>query len=193
MKISGILMASGNSSRFGEDKAFLEFKDTNFIENTLDMLISSKLYEIKAVVNSKLFDFLKNKKLHQKVELVLNQKSKLGQSKSIQLGVMSSSKVDGFMFVALDQPFLTFQTVNLLIDSFRANTILVPHFRQKSSLPTIFDRRFKDELINICGDKGGRDIIKKYSNLVQTVEIEDEKEGFDVDTKEDFKRLKEML
>lgn len=193
MKISAILMASGTSSRLGKDKAFLKINKINFIENILSLLIKSQIFEIKVVANSKIFNFLCEKKWNSKVQILQNIDNHLGQSSSIKIGVEACSSTDGYMFVALDQPFLTITTINQLINSFQKSKIIVPYFGDKTGLPTIFDREFKDELMGISGDIGGRDIIKKHSNVVKLIHIKSDKEGFDVDTRDDYELFKMIL
>lgn len=193
MKISAILMASGVSKRFGEDKAFLPFKDTTFIENILYLLTKSKVDEVKAVVNSKIYNYLSEKTRDKKIKLIKNTQNLHGQSKSIQMGVSSCHNTDGFMFLSLDQPLLSVKTIDLVIKNFEEEKIIVPNYGGKNGLPTIFAKIYKNELENIVGDIGGREIIKRHIQMVKRVKIEDEKEGFDVDTKEDFERLKKII
>ncbi len=193
MKIYAILMASGVSKRFGEDKAFLPYKNTTFIENILHVLKNSKILHVKAVINPKIYNILNKKTWDKKISLVLNKDYLKGQSSSIRLGVKECEGADGFMFLSLDQPLLRTNTINLIIENFQNGKIIVPKYKDKNGLPTIFDKKFKNELENIKGDIGGRDIIKKHIKDVKFVKIENEYEGLDIDTKEDFEKLKEMI
>lgn len=193
MKIDAILMASGISKRFGKDKAFLPYKNTTFIENILNTLCMSNVSSVKAVINPKIYKFLSEKTLHDKIDLIKNESYLKGQSESIRLGVESCEGCDGFMFLSLDQPLLSVDTINKVLENFENGKIIVPKYGEKNGLPTIFDQKFENELKNIKGDIGGRDIIKKHIKDVKFVKIENELEGLDIDTKEDFKKLKEMI
>ncbi len=193
MKIDAILMASGISKRFGEDKAFLLYKNTTFIENILNTLYLSNVSSVKAVINPKIYKFLSEKTLHDKIELIKNEEYLSGQSASIRLGVKSCEKCDGFMFLSFDQPLLSVQTINEVIKNFENGKIIVPKYNEKNGLPTIFDKKFTHELKHIKGDIGGRDIIKKHIQDVKFLNIQNAHEGLDIDTKEDFLTLKDMI
>ncbi len=193
MNINAILMASGISRRFGEDKAFLPCKNTTFIEHILNLLVDSKILDIKAVINPKLHEYLSKKKLHEKIKLIKNDGYLKGQCESIRLGVESCENANGFMFLSLDQPFLSLNTINMIIDNFESGKIIVPKYSDKNGLPTIFDKKFSEELKNINGDIGGRDIIKKHINDVKFLHIKNSIEGLDIDTKQDFEKYKELM
>ncbi len=193
MKIDAILMASGISKRFGENKAFLPFKNRTFIEHILHVISNSNILHVKAVINPQLYEYLSKKNLHVKIELIKNNEYLKGQSKSIKLGVESCEKSDGYMFLSLDQPLLSVDTINLVLKNFEQGKIIVPKYEDKNGLPTIFDKKFANELKNIKGDIGGRDIIKKHFKDVKFVKIENPLEGLDIDTKDDFEKLKELI
>lgn len=53
-------------------------------------------------------------------------------------------------------------------------------------MPTIISSIYKDELLNITGDRGARDLVNKYIHKVRKIYIEDERLGMDIDTPEDM-------
>jgi len=69
-------------------------------------------------------------------------------------------------------------------------TIFVPRYNKKHGMPTIFLAKWKDELLKIKGDIGGREIIKKNTNEVLFVDIKNAYEGFDVDTWKDYEVIR---
>ncbi len=186
-------MASGISRRFGENKAFLPFYNTTFIEHILHVITNSNILHVKAVINPELYEYLSKKDLHVKIELIKNEDYQKGQSVSIRLGVESCQNSDGFMFLSLDQPLLSVHTINLVLQNFEQGKIIVPKYDEKNGLPTIFDKKFSNELKNIKGDIGGRDIIKRHFEDVKFIHVKNPNEGMDIDTKQDFEKLKEMI
>ena len=52
------------------------------------------------------------------------------------------------------------------------------------SNPKIFSSRYRDELMNLSGDTGGRQIIASHSDDLLLVEAADEIETIDIDTNE---------
>ena len=50
--------------------------------------------------------------------------------------------------------------------------------------PVIFSKKYAEELLNLSGDVGGRQVMERHKEDVRFFEIEDEKELFDIDKKE---------
>ena len=71
--------------------------------------------------------------------------------------------------------------------------ICVPVYRGKRKTPAIFRRRLYTQLMGIKGDKGARQLIDDNPDRVLAVEIKDPICFFDVDTRQDFERLKKNL
>ena len=57
-------------------------------------------------------------------------------------------------------------------------------------MPTIFLAKWKSELLKINGDMGGRDIIKNNLSEVLLIDIDNAREGFDIDTWEDYEEIR---
>ena len=57
-------------------------------------------------------------------------------------------------------------------------------------MPTIFLAKWKSELLKINGDMGGRDIIKNNLSEVLLIDIDNAREGFDIDTWEDYEVIR---
>ena len=95
------------------------------------------------------------------------------------------------MFLTGDMPYIDSKLIDRLIEEHKKNpnSIIVPYYNGKQGMPTIFSKEYKEDFLNINGDKGGRDIIRKNPNLVKKVYIRDEKLGIDIDTMEDVGRL----
>lgn len=86
-------------------------------------------------------------------------------------------------------PFLTKNTLLRLIYEFQKyNQIIVPFINGSKKAPVLFPKRYRNELINLKGDSGGREILKK-ENFIR-YDFRNSKEFFDIDTQNDLKKLK---
>ena len=195
-KISAIIMASGKSKRMGTNKLLLEYRGITFIENTLEKVLNENFYELAIVISDKKVrkkcqDYIKkSEKDEKKIYIVDNKKSEKGQSESIKIGLKTLGKCDGYMFFSCDQPFLTSDTIKKILQNFKTKGITIPEYNGKRSLPVIFGENFKDELLKLEGDTGGKTVISNHQDKIKIVEIENPYEGKDIDTKEDYEMLK---
>ena len=128
----------------------------------------------------------------QNISVAHNAKAHLGQSEGLKLGVKEAEGSTAYMFLVGDQPLLTSTIIDNLLKEYKESnsTILVPYYNGNKGMPMIISSEFKEELLKIVGDKGGRDIVKDNINIVKKVYFEDENLGMDIDTQEDIHRLK---
>ena len=57
--------------------------------------------------------------------------------------------------------------------------------------PNVFGRRYREELLALSGDRGGRGILKRHAGQVSWLEVSDERELTDLDTREQEKAMRE--
>ena len=201
-KISAVIMASGKSERMGENKLLLEYKGMTFIENILEKVINEKFYEVAIVVSDrkvkkKCQDFIEkfneinnSETAERSIYIVENREPEKGQSESIKLGLKILRKCSGYMFFSGDQPFLSKDTIKKVMRNFKEGMITVPEYNGKKGLPTIFGKNFKNELLELEGDTGGKPVIERNKDKIKIVKIENPYEGRDIDTKEDYEMIK---
>ena len=196
---AGIILAAGESTRFGRPKQLLRLNDRCLIEWVLAAALNSKLNRIVLVLgyaHRKILQTLGEKLQHSKVSVEINLQFKKGQSRSLSVG-LSKVKDDfpAVMFLLGDQPMLNAAIINILLERFWTDDkdICVPIYRGKRKTPTIFSRRFYTQLMAIKGDTGARQLIDDNPDRVLGVEVDDPICFFDIDTQNDFENLKKML
>ncbi|CCQ95100.1 conserved hypothetical protein [[Clostridium] ultunense Esp] len=183
--IAGIIMASGFSKRMGEDKLLMEIDGVKMVERVIRSCKDSSLDEIILVYRRK-----EVRKIGKKysIKTIYNPNAYLGQSESMKLGIKAIKDCQAYMFLMGDQPFITKRLIDRLIEEYKndKSTIIVPYYNGRNGTPTIFSSKFKDDLLQVEGDKGGRDIIRRNVSSVKKVIIDDGKLGLDVDREEDL-------
>lgn len=187
--ITGIIMASGFSRRMKRDKLTIEIDGIKIIERVIKAAVNSQLDEIVLVYRT---DEIKMIGKKYNLKTLYNPVAHLGQSASVIIGTKNSEPKSALMYFVADQPYLNTPVIDRLIDEYnnRAENIVIPYFNNVFGMPIIFPPRFRHELLNVLGDKGGREIIRNYPELLTEVYFKDEILGVDMDKPEDIQAFK---
>lgn len=184
--VSGIILAAGFSKRMGTNKLLLPVAGIPVIERVISIVSKARIDEVIVVCASEGVGRIGNE-YHAKV--IRNTSQELGQSHSIKLGVENCSlDTDGFMFFVGDQPFMTEDIINSLIESFEDSNYnaVVPFYCGNRGNPVIFSSKLREKLLSLNGDVGGRKLFAELGADILEVPFDSETLGFDIDTKEDY-------
>jgi molybdenum cofactor cytidylyltransferase len=99
-----------------------------------------------------------------------------------------------WLLVPADHPVLLPETVTALLEGARANAgrILIPTCRGRSGHPTVFAWRHALEVDQIPPDMGFNWLVRRHAADVVHVPFENEGVLLDLDTPEDYERLKSI-
>jgi len=123
-------------------------------------------------------------------EIVINRRPQAGLSKSVRLGVLAAEPGDSLFFFTGDQPLLDRETVAAILDADDGASIVYPQGPDGAPKnPSLFAPRFREALLALEGDEGGRQIRRLYPEACRPVPIVDAKVLLDVDTMEDYERV----
>jgi molybdenum cofactor cytidylyltransferase len=187
--IYGIILAAGEGKRMGKVKLTLPLGDKQLIEWVLQAVKLTPLDRYFLVVRPEDKDIIKIGKAWG-AEIVLNPDFRKGMSTSIKKALLkiNNQEVEGFFLILGDQPLITSKIINKLIKSFSPGKgeIIVPYFKDKRGNPVLFDIYWKDELMAVTGDVGGRVLIKAHPEKINRVNISDRAILFDIDQEKDY-------
>jgi len=194
--IYGIILAAGEGKRMGKVKLTLPLGNKKLIEWVLQAAKLTPLDKYFLVVRPEDKDIIKIGKTWG-AEIVLNPDFRTGMSASIKKALLkiNTQEAEGFFLILGDQPLITSKIINKLIKSFSPGKgeIIVPYFKDKRGNPVLFDICWKDELMAVTGDVGGRVLIKAHPEKVKRVNISDETILFDIDQKKDYLKAQMYL
>lgn len=185
----GIILAAGYSKRMGTNKLLLAFKGKKIIENVIEEAITSKLDKVYIVCRE---DETKDIASKYPINIIINERAYEGQSTSVVEAIKEmGDNADSYMFLMGDQPLIHRDFINDMIDFFCNNraSILVPYYSGKRGTPVIFSSKWKQELLQLKGDEGGRQIIRENSDVVSEYKVDSKALGKDIDTVEDYEEL----
>ncbi len=184
--ITGIILASGLSRRMGSDKLLLPVDGIAIVERVMQAADASLLDDIIVVYqNPVVRKFAERYRIRQ----VYNPDAALGQSASVKAGVLAAlPQTQAYMFLTGDQPRLDTATINLLIAAWQylKDHIIIPVYGGRRGSPVIFPSRFREHLLALEGDTGGRAVIEQAPEIVHCIYMPDADAGIDIDTPEEY-------
>jgi molybdenum cofactor cytidylyltransferase len=186
--ISSILLAAGESRRMGQPKQLMSFGQHTILEQAIDNLVNSAVSETVVVLGHKAEELVKTI-TNKPVKIALNPDYQQGMSTSIIAGLnLIDSRARAIMLAMGDQPFVDSQTINSLLEAFVAHNkgIIIPVHQGRRGHPAIFAIRYRDELLRIVGDIGGREIIDRHPDDVLEVAVDCEGVCIDIDTMDTY-------
>jgi molybdenum cofactor cytidylyltransferase len=195
--IAILILAAGNSSRMGEPKQLLPWKNTfllNHAINTAVLLDNSKTF----VVLGANYERIQSKIQRDDISIIYNANWELGLGSSIAFGVRSfmtkEHNFEGILIMLSDQPLVDFNYLKMLSSSFKPgiNQIMASNYGpntsgEKLGVPALFDTYYFEELSELNQDKGAKKVISRHIENVSTLNA-----NYlisDIDTMEDYERL----
>jgi molybdenum cofactor cytidylyltransferase len=193
--ISAVVLAAGRAQRLGEQKLFLPLRGKPVLQWVLESALASELGEVVCVTRELESARRQLKLNNERLVWLTNHAADRGQSTSVIAGLWATHpNSDGAMFLVGDQPLISTELINALIEKFTEESawIVAPTFKQQPRNPVIFHRNLFPELLQLTGDRGGRTLINKHKNNSVLVEWNDEMPFLDLDGHEDYERLKQI-
>ena len=186
MKPVGVLLAAGNSTRFGGNKLthLLDSGDTIGLRSGRHLI--SELDECIAVVRNT--DIELGDDLSQLgFKTVIQPNPEAGMGNSLSRAIQASKGADGWIISLADMPWIKSETLRLVIASvYGGAPVTAPVYHGKRGHPVGFNKRFRDELLALDGDTGARTLLCAHAELIQLIDVDDPGILHDVDTLDDL-------
>jgi molybdenum cofactor cytidylyltransferase len=190
--VAGVVLAAGESTRFGKPKQLLDWKGQSFVRAVAMTALKAGLSPVIVVTGAN----------HEQIEAVVkdlnviivrNDDWQSGQGSSIKTGIHQlrspNHEAGSVIFLLADQPQITTPIIHALTAKHAEGLepIVAPTVLDQRANPVLFDRVTFDDLLNITGDVGGRAIFHKHH--VEYLPWHDDRMLLDVDTPEHYERL----
>jgi len=184
MAITGILLAAGDSRRFGSDKLVYPLANGIPLAVASARLLKAAVDNALAVVRPQakiLADWLREEGL----EVVTGTQAEMGLGASLACGVTASLRAQAWVIALADMPFIQVATVQTLVNLLRqGGTIVAPQYQGKRGHPVGFSQQFATQLRHLRGDRGARTLLQQYP--VHLFDCEDPGILWDIDTPQDL-------
>ena len=188
MKVAGVVLAAGASTRMGENKALLRAGDQTFLDSLGTALALGGCDPVLAVVAEPLDEIRDGCRL-EGVRLVTNPDPSRGQISSLRCALRElDESVAGLVVLLVDQGSIKAETVALVRKALAASPVVVARHAGRPGHPTGFSREVFGDLSSELADEGARAVVEAFEKDGRTewVDVDDPGVVRNINTKERY-------
>lgn len=190
--VAGLILAAGESSRMGRDKALLNYRGRTFLETIFQTLRDADIARIVVVLGHHANEIQKAVDLAG-ASVVFNHDYQRGQTSSLQVGLraLESPELESVVLCLVDHPAVSAATVRALADSFQQSPapVVIPTHQGKHGHPIVIARALFAELLALGPDDGANVVIRKHRDATHFLEVDDPGILLDVDDPERYAQV----
>jgi molybdenum cofactor cytidylyltransferase len=186
--LAGLVLAAGPSTRLGRPKQLLVHRKQTLIERVAELAADCCGAGVTVVTGSQ-HAAIVSALAGLTVDIVHNPGWREGMSSSIRAGLAHIEQTSlGVMLMLCDQPSISRADYRALVEVWMSNpdSIVAAEYADTLGAPAIFPLKYRDDLMALTGDQGGRVIIAA-AEQVEIIKIPNAE--FDIDTPIDLKNL----
>jgi molybdenum cofactor cytidylyltransferase len=197
MKIAGIYLAAGNSSRMGSNKLALPVGTKTLGSLAVETALQSSLQRMYIITkeNDDRSWLSPEVQSHAKSTIIPCAAAHEGQAISLRCGLQQaqSDQMDAVLIMLADQPFITVQMIEEMIACAKENPAcrFVATALEGTILPPVlFPSAMYNDLLKLHGDVSAKVILQgEFLQHGKLLPCKDPRLVFDIDTKEQYKQL----
>lgn len=183
--IAAIILAAGKSRRSGEaNKLLFEAEGSPLVRHVAEAALASRAVEVITVTGHEA-DLITAVLDGLDLDIVHNPDYRDGLSTSLKAGIGAvADGRSGALVMLADMPRISPAIIDLLIERFEQGGethICAPVHDGKRGNPVLWPRRFFPQLLEVSGDTGGRELLKRNAAEISAVEVDTVDIHFDVD------------
>lgn len=187
--ITGILLAAGQSTRFGSNKLLHPLDD-----GTAMVLASARHLKSVLTTTIAVVDDINNevaKLLTQEgIQVIENSLASEGMGTSIACGVTNSPEAQGWVIALADMPSIPENIIQAVVTGLEQGAdIIAPVYNKKRGHPVGFSARYAQALMQLHTDEGAHSIIQANSDSLELIETTDRGVIVDIDMPESIQLM----
>lgn len=188
-----IILAAGESKRFGSPKQLAEYKGKTLLQHAIDEAAKVDKAAICVVLGAHRDEILaKHKTEH--IIAGINEDWESGMASSIQTGLhrllQNYTDLKGCIIAVSDQPFLKAKIFEHLIKKQQETGagIIASAYANTLGTPVYLDKKYFDELMALTGDGGAKQMLETHKDDLSQIDFEQGET--DIDSPEDLAAIK---
>jgi molybdenum cofactor cytidylyltransferase len=194
VKPAGMILAAGESSRMGRDKALLDYRGSTFLNHLISLFLS-RLSPVVVVLghNAPAIRAAMAADPAADLRVVINDRYKLGMLSSLQAGIRALPPgASGALFTLVDHPAVRSSTLDQLIEAFarRDAPLVIPRYQTKRGHPVAASRAILEEILALPAEASAKDVIHAHRPETRFLDVDDPGVTTDVDSPPEYEDLK---
>lgn len=195
LQVGAIVLAAGMSRRMGAAKPFLELNGKPLFRHAVERAVESGLHPVVLITGEHSERMRQLTSDLSQVEVVDNPDFWTGMASSLRVGIAAvKGRADAALVFLADQPLVPDAVVQGLVDTYCSRhaegvRIVRPLYAGNAGHPVLFAAPLFDELSQVSGDQGGKEVVSRYKQQMAAVFFEQAEWGLDVDTPEEYQTL----
>jgi molybdenum cofactor cytidylyltransferase len=187
--VAVVILAAGAGERFGGDKLISLLNGRVLAQRAIDAASSSRAIACFLVVGANAETLLADAD-PRRCAIVTNAKWRDGMASSVRTGVAAAAFFDACIIMLGDQPNVTLEDINALIQEYEAHPACIVALRSGNlwGAPVAYPRRDYPALAKLKGDAGAKSYAATQRTRLRFVRAADARAFEDVDTKADLVR-----
>jgi molybdenum cofactor cytidylyltransferase len=185
-----IILAAGSSSRMGEPKQLMMYKNKTFLQHIISEAKNALLDPVICVTGYQ-SELISKSILGMEVSVVYNEHWSEGMGSGISAGIkhLLLSDVDSVILTVSDQPHVSSDLFHTMLEmkARSGKRIVACSYTGTLGTPVLFSKEYFNQLKSLNGNQGAKNIVK--INLPDVCSVEFEKGNIDIDTREDYNNL----
>ncbi len=187
-----IILAAGNSTRFGSAKQLIHFNNKTLLQHVIDEAIDSGAEPVIVVTGFNAHEISKKIKSN-KIEIVFNKNWKEGMASAIVSGLKNAitlnNGIEKIIIAVCDQPFVSATIFQQLYERQEKSVqhIVACSYAETIGTPALFTQKYFDALLSLQGNEGAKKILLANKDDVATIDFP--QGNIDIDTQDDYKKL----
>ena len=191
MKVYGLILAAGGSSRLGRPKQLVNDHGKSLLERAIDNSLKTDLQQVYVVLGAN-FEQVEASVKHLPVSIIRNERWQEGIGSSISCGlrkIQAEGNFDALLIMLCDQLHITVHHLQSLINAYlhKKAPIIATTYGGQAGVPALFDQQYFPHLQNLSGDTGAKQILHQHAKNLHPISFE--QAIIDVDTPEDLEKL----
>src|SRR5210317_1800152 len=173
MKTVGVLLAAGNSRRFGGHKLTYPWSNGSTLGVQSATTLSTVIQDCVAVVREKDLQCIQQL-LQLGYKTIFQPQPEAGMGNSLARAIAATPYATGWVIALADMPRVKTSTIKSIAQNLEQGAaICAPEYNGRRGHPVAFNGQFRQQLIALEGEQGARSLLKKYAQQLKLIEVND--------------------